>query len=72
MRIYAWQYGPGDKCIRGSDQKHLDRIKAYAEGVTGFLNKLKLWDYEEVLNVHEKLEYFNESINQLDLVPASF
>lgn len=41
-------------------------------GVTGLRDKLKLWDYQEVLNVHENLEFVNESINQLDLVPGGF
>jgi len=31
-----------------------------------------LWDYQEVLNVHENLEYVNESINKLDLVAVGF
>ncbi|MFH5833193.1 hypothetical protein [Halalkalibaculum sp. DA384] len=55
-----------------SNNKQLEKIKSHAEGVTGLRDKLKLWDYQEVLNVHEKLEYVNESINQLDLVPDSF
>lgn len=40
--------------------------------VTGLRDKLKLWGYHEVLNVHENLEYVNESINKLDLVPGGF
>ncbi|WP_211359333.1 hypothetical protein [Fodinibius salinus] len=55
-----------------SDRKQLEKIKDHAEGVTGLRDKLKLWDYKEVLDVHENLEYVNESINQLDLVPDGF
>ncbi len=55
-----------------SDKQQLDKIKEHAEGVTGLRDKLKLWDYEEVLNVHENLEYVNENINKLDLVPSGF
>jgi hypothetical protein len=36
------------------------------------LEKLRLLYYKEVLNMHEKLEYVNESINKLDLVPDGF
>ena len=55
-----------------SDAKQLERIENHAEGVKGLRDKLKLWDYKEVLDVHENLEYVNESINQLDLVPDGF
>lgn len=55
-----------------SDKKQLEKIKDHAEDVPGLREKLKLWDYQEVLNVHEKLEYVNESINQLNLVPEGF
>jgi hypothetical protein len=55
-----------------SDAKQLSKIEDHAAGVTGLRDKLKLWDYKEVLNVHENLEYVNESINQLDLVPDGF
>lgn len=55
-----------------SDKKQLEKIEDHAEDVPGLSDKLKLWDYKEVLNVHENLEYVNESINQLDLVPDGF
>lgn len=55
-----------------SDKKQLEKIKDHAEGVMALRDKLKLWDYQEVLNVHENLEYVNESINKLDLVPSGF
>jgi len=55
-----------------SDKEQLEKIKDHADGVKGLRDKLKLWDYKEVLNVHENLEYVNESINKLDLVPDGF
>jgi len=55
-----------------SDNEQLEKIKEHAEGVTGLQEKLKFWDYQEVLAVHENLEYVNESINKLDLVPGGF
>lgn len=35
-------------------------------------DKLKYWDYEKVLQVNESLQFVNESINELGLVPKSF
>ncbi len=35
-------------------------------------DKLKFWDYQQVLKVHESLEFVNEVINELDLVPEGF
>lgn len=55
-----------------SDKKQLEKIRDHAEGVRELNDKLKFWDYQEVLNVHENLEYVNESINKLDLVPSGF
>jgi hypothetical protein len=52
--------------------KQLEKIEDHTKGITGLSDKLKLWDYKEVLDVHENLEYGNESINQLDLVPDGF
>ena len=55
-----------------SDGKQLNRIKAHAADVAGFGEKLKYWDYEEVLKVHAALESVNETINSLGLVPHGF
>lgn len=57
---------------RCQERKQLEKIKDHAEDVPGLREKLKLRDYQEGLNVHEKLEYVNESINQLNLVPEGF
>lgn len=54
------------------DAGQLKKIKKHAAGVRGFSEKLKYWDYTEVLTVHEALEMVNETINSLGLVPAGF
>jgi hypothetical protein len=55
-----------------SDAKQLDKIQSHAESVQGLKDKLKYWDYQEVLQVHERLASVNESINSLGLVPHGF
>lgn len=55
-----------------SDNEQIEKIKAHARDVKELSDKLKYWDYEEVLKVHESLQYVNESINQLKLVPQGF
>jgi len=55
-----------------SDKKQLEKIEKHAAGVPGLNDKLKYWDYEEVLRVHESLSSVNESINSLGLVPVGF
>lgn len=55
-----------------SDTKQIERIKKHAHDVKDLRDKLKYWEYTEVLNVHESLSYVNESINKLKLVPEGF
>ena len=55
-----------------SDSEQLKKIKAEAEAMNELVSKLKTWDYTQVLQVHESLEYVNEAINSLGLVPESF
>jgi len=55
-----------------SDAKQLEVIRKEAKAVAGLRDKLKYWDYQEVLAVHEALRGVNESINRLGLVPDSF
>jgi len=52
-----------------SDKVQLEKIRKYAAGVASLRDKLKFWDYTEVLATHESLEQVNESINKLGLVP---
>ena len=55
-----------------TDTPQIEKIKAHAADVPGLQGKLKYWDYQEVLRVHEALSAVNESINRLGLVPAAF
>ncbi len=55
-----------------SDATQLEKIKAEVSGVAGLKDKLKYWNYVEVLAVHEALASVNEAINSLGLVPQSF
>lgn len=55
-----------------SDEAQLLKIKNQAQHIPNLRDKLKYWDYKEVLEVHTSLEYVNESINKLQLVPQGF
>lgn len=55
-----------------SDTVQIEKIRKHAAGVAQLRDKLKYWDYKEVLQVHEALESVNESINSLGLVPQGF
>lgn len=55
-----------------SDQRQLETIKKHALDVKDLKDKLKYWDYEDILRVHESLEFVNASINDLGLVPQGF
>ena len=55
-----------------TDEKQMEKIKKHAAAVPGLGDALKLWDYREVWQVHESLEFVNRSINNLKLVPDSF
>lgn len=52
-----------------SDAAQIEKIKKYAAGVSVLKEKLRYWDYTDVLVTHEALEGVNESINKLGLVP---
>jgi len=58
--------------IAVSDKKQLATIEKHAAGVRELRDKLRYWDYEDVLRVHESLEFVNSSINALKLVPEGF
>lgn len=55
-----------------SDTDQIAKIRKHAAGVPQLKDKLKYWDYTEVLQVHEALAAVNESINKLELVPQGF
>jgi hypothetical protein len=55
-----------------SDATQLEKIRAEVSSVSGLKDKLKYWNYVEVLRVHEALASVNEAINSLGLVPQGF
>lgn len=55
-----------------SDAAQIETIRKHAAGVPGLGEKLKCWDYQQVLQVHEALAQVNEAINSLGLVPQGF
>lgn len=55
-----------------SDKEQLERIAAHAGELKNLKDKLKTWNYEEVLQVHKSLEFVNDRINNLELVPEGF
>jgi hypothetical protein len=55
-----------------SEPRQLEKIKQETDSVTHLKDKLKYWDYIQVLEVHEALESVNDVINSLGLVPQGF
>lgn len=55
-----------------SDAEQLETIKKEARGVHALSGKLKCWNYEEVMKVHDALSGVNAAINALGLVPQGF
>jgi hypothetical protein len=55
-----------------SDATQLEKIKSEVATVSNLKDKLKYWNYAQVLEVHEALESVNEAINSLGLVPQGF
>lgn len=61
-----------NKAVQGivavTDEKQIEKIKKEIAALP-INGEVKFWNYEEVLRVHESLQYVNESINKLALVP---
>jgi hypothetical protein len=55
-----------------SDAEQIEKIRKHAADVGVLREKLRYWDYTDVLATHAALEQVNESINRLDLVPQGF
>lgn len=55
-----------------SDVKQIEKIKKEVSQIPMLNNKLKYWDYTEVLAVYEQLAYGYSAINRLGLVPQGF
>lgn len=55
-----------------SDIKQINKIKKEVEHLPVLKDKLKYWDYAEVLQVHKQLEFSFGAINKLGLIPQGF
>jgi len=55
-----------------SDPAQLEKIRKHAKDVRELSDKLKYWDYEEVIKTHEGLQLVYDTINKLGLVPQGF
>ncbi len=55
-----------------SDNKQLETIRKHTIDVNDLKDKLKYWDYEIILKIHDHLAIVYESINNLGLVPQGF
>lgn len=61
-----------NKAVQGivavTDQRQIEKIKREVSALP-IKDDVRFWDYEEVLRIHESLQFVNESINNLGLVP---
>ena len=55
-----------------SDTDQLEEISKEAAGIHPLSDKLKYWNYKEVMKVHDALSGVNAAINALGLVLQSF
>jgi hypothetical protein len=55
-----------------TDVAQIDTLRKHSADVSGLKEKLRFWDYQEVMSVHVALESVNEVINRLGLVPEGF
>jgi hypothetical protein len=60
------------QCAVFVSQNSIEISAAAAAGVAGLKDKVNYWDYQQVLEVHEALEFISDAINALDLVPQGF
>lgn len=58
--------------IAVSDQAQLEKIKKHAVDITELKQKVKFWDYENVLEVHQSLQFVSRSMKSLNLVSKGF
>ena len=58
--------------IAVSDETQLTKIEKNSKGLPNIESKLKLWNYKEVIEIHDCLEKSNQIINKLNLIPDSF
>lgn len=63
-----------NKAVQGivavTDQKQIEKIKKEIAEIKEIKDDIKFLDYMEVLKIHDSLQFVNESINNLGLVPV--
>ncbi|WP_295913997.1 hypothetical protein [uncultured Alistipes sp.] len=60
------------RIIAVSDQHQIEKIRKEVAGIKEIKDDIKYWDYTEVLKIHDSMQFVNESINNLGLVPSGF
>ena len=56
-----------------NETKFLSYLKQYHQWLVALIKtKSNMWNYTEVLEIHEALQKANENINKLGLMPVSF
>jgi len=55
-----------------SDKVQIEKIEKHVHQIKELKEKIRYWDYKEVLENHDNLSIVNESINKLGLVPKGF
>ena len=64
--LKASKYKNVQGIIAVSDSVQLEKIKKEAEEVfKDSTLKLQLWDQNEILDIYDKLQYVNESVNKI-------
>jgi len=55
-----------------SDKVQIEKIEKHVHQIKELKEKIRYWDYKEVLENHDNLSIVNESINKLGLVSKGF
>jgi hypothetical protein len=58
--------------IAVSNQQEIERMQKHVKGLPGLEERLKFWDYSDVIKTYEALQTAHEIISALELVPNPF
>ncbi|HEX3073099.1 MAG TPA: hypothetical protein VHP30_05755, partial [Ignavibacteriales bacterium] len=58
--------------IAVSSKEQLEKISKRASTIPNLREKIRFWDYEEILKIQHSLEFVNDLISKLKLVPEGF
>ncbi|MCX5778739.1 MAG: hypothetical protein NTU66_05960 [Elusimicrobia bacterium] len=73
MNLMKAQYNPAvQRIVAVTDLEQIEKIKKHISSLADFKNKIRFWDYKEVLLIYDNLETVNANINKLNLVPEGF